>query len=194
MTEKILSKRYVRIYVSYVRMRTSWKERTESRLHRATFDRRIRWIENRRIGRGASFLIERSVCTVPCTRQYRQTIESNLSNLPSIARITYSSIFGRSIKARLMQTRLYVLERRSERSTVAHAYLASGPCAPRCGSRSRFSRTEANPRFRIPYAVAYREGPQALSLHRPPFIPLETYLPTCLPTERSKAKSRDNSR
>lgn len=109
---------------------------------------------------------------------------------PSIARITYSSIFGRSIKARLMQTRLYV-SREAIRapSTVAHAYLARGPCPPRCGSRSRFSRTEANPRFRIPYAVAYREGPQALS---PP--PLSLWGPTCLPTERSKAKSRDNSR
>lgn len=79
-----------------------------------------------------------------------------------------------------MQTRLYVLERRSERSTVAHAYLASGPCPPRCGSRSRFSRTEANPRFRIPYAVAYREAlrpslrPSPLSLWGPTYLP--TYL------------------
>lgn len=78
-----------------------------------------------------------------------------------------------------MQTRLYVLERRSERSTVAHAYLASGPCPPRCGSRSRFSRTEANPRFRIPYAVAYREALRP-SLRPLSFIPLGTYLPTYL--------------
>lgn len=170
-------------------MRTSWKERIESRLHRATFDRRIRWVENRRIG-GATFDWTISLFG----SVYSSISTDNRTNFshPSIARITYSSIFGRSIKARLMQTRLYVLERRSERSTVAHAYLASGPCPPRCGSRSRFSRTEANPRFRIPYAVAYREAlrpslrPSPLSLWGP------TYLPTCIPTERSK--SRDNSR
>lgn len=51
---------------------------------------------------------------------------------------------------------------------------------------------QPNPRFRIPYAVAYREAlrpslrPSPLSLWGP------TYLPTCFPTERSK--SRDNSR
>lgn len=146
-----------------------------------SFDRRTsdRWVENRRM---VSYFWSND----QFARRYQSTIEPTLA----IARITYSSIFGRSIKARLMQTRLYV-SREAIRapSTVAHAYLARGPCPPRCGSRSRFSRTEANPRFRIPYTVAYREGPQALS---PP--PLSLWGPTCLPTERSKAKSRDNSR
>lgn len=96
---------------------------------------------------------------------------------PSIARITYSSIFGRSIKARLMQTRLYV-SREAIRapSTVAHAYLARGPCPPLDVDRDRVS---AEPRRT--HAFAFHTLSRIEKALRPSPRPLYPFgdLPAC---------------
>lgn len=80
------------------------------------------------------------------------------------------------------------VERSLARSTVARSrvYLARGPRLLRCGSRSRFSRTEANPRFRIPRCRISRRPSGPLST---PLSPFRDYL---LPPETLDKQSTQN--